>query len=244
MTAAAVQVPVSPILFSGDMVRAILDGRKTQTRRVIKPQPKGEPRPLSEWSVGIANACGDHSPDPAKLARHSAMLAGQIFPFANAEGRLHSPACPYGSPGCRLWVRETCLRMRTEVGSLGGNPELDEFMYADHDDYDVCYPSKSDAIDLGWRVCPSIFMPRVASRLTLELTDVRVERVQSISEEDCRAEGCAGGHDSIPDYNFSATPREHFHHVWDSINAKRNGGAFAWARNPFVWCLTFRKVDV
>jgi len=88
-----------------------------------------------------------------------------------------------------------------------------------------------------WR--PSIHMPRWASRLSLDIVSVRVERLQDISEEDARAEGCSGGHDSIPGYAFSATPREHFRHLWGSIN-----GAESWDANPWVWVISFKRTEV
>lgn len=115
--------------------------------------------------------------------------------------------------------------MATEIGSKVGNPEFDEIMYVDALDYDLCVPTKDQKIDLGWRVKPSIFMPRWASRLTLEITEVRVERLQDISEEDARAEGT----ESVVGFAFA----------WDSLNAKRGYG---WNVNPWVWCIAFEIV--
>jgi hypothetical protein len=84
---------------------------------------------------------------------------------------------------------------------------------------------------------PSIHMPRRLSRILLEIVAIRVERLQDISEADCVAEGCAGGHGSIPGYGYSATPAEHYRWLWELIN-----GAGSWDANPWVWCLTFKRV--
>jgi len=87
-----------------------------------------------------------------------------------------------------------------------------------------------------WR--PSIHMPRWACRLVLEIVSVRVERLQDISDAECIAEGCPGGHGAIPGYGYNATPYEHYRWLWESIN-----GAGSWAANPWVWCITFRRVS-
>ncbi|GAB2798886.1 hypothetical protein GCM10027040_27260 [Halomonas shantousis] len=89
----------------------------------------------------------------------------------------------------------------------------------------------------AWHKRPSLFMPCWASRITLEIVSVRIERLLDLSYEDAIAEGCAGGHGSIPGYGYSSTPREHFRHLWDSIN-----GADSWDANPWVWCITFRRI--
>jgi hypothetical protein len=236
-----------PILFSGPMVRAILEGRKSQTRRVVKPQPTGEPRPISEWSRGLAAACHDDSPDPSKLAAHSGKLIGRIFPFTTQSGSLMSPSCPYGVPGDRLWVRETIYNGDDNKWRRRADDSLIEL---DADDERVPYM-------IAWahhqerEVVPSIFMPRWASRITLEVTGVRMERVQEISETDAKAEGvteipikintegyantdtgavCGGG--ALPAIASYAL-------LWDFLNAKRGYG---WNKNPLVWVIEFRRV--
>lgn len=169
-----------PILFSGEMVRAILDGRKTQTRRVIKPQ--GEPYTIEDVDV---------------------------------------LKCPYGIPGDRLWVRETFADLR---GMGFGH----KWAYR----ADTPEGSESDRIRIGYGVRwkPSIHMPRWASRITLEITDIRVERVQDITYIDAKAEGV--------EYEKGYTdPREAFATLWNSINAKRDYG---WAMNPWVWIIEFK----
>ena len=183
-----------PILFSGAMVRALLDDRKTQTRRVVKA-PKGS------------------APE----------YAGVDF------------ACPYGAPGDRLWVRETWAR--------SGRADGTRFRVVHYQATDTLRtipdaPGEQSEIDYRWR--PSIHMPRWASRITLEITDVRVERVEDISDADAEAEGCTGG-GHVPEYSEEspATPYEEYAWLWDTLNEKRG---YSWNSNPWVWALTFRRV--
>ena len=207
-----------PILFSASMVRALLADTKSQTRRIVKPRPTGEPRPLSEWSAGLAHACHDHSPDPDKLHAHSERLRGRIFPFTSDSGGLYSPSCPYGRPSDLLWVRETHY-----VWSAG---------YKDGRGRHISYRASEPDAPCTWT--PSIHMPRWASRLTLRITDVRIERLQDISDEDAEAEGWPG-----PDENnsiASAYPIAWYSQLWESIN-----GADSWASNPWVWVVSFER---
>jgi hypothetical protein len=211
MSAAPKLSPVreKPILFSGPMVRAILEGTKRQTRRVLNPQPAPNdagwyPSPLHPRALHYASE------------RH--LRKGLPIDF-----------CPYGQPGDRLWVRETW-------GPCAGG---------------VVYRASEDptACPDGGKWKPSIFMPRWASRLTLEVTEVRVERLQEISEEDAKAEGAlfhdGGGighsgwrHD--PNHGFVyPSARSSFAGLWDSINADRA----PWASNPWVWVVGFRRVQ-
>ena len=184
-----------PILFSGPMVRAILDGRKTQTRRPVKPQPI-----------------------PFGLDNRPWMPVGGVH-----QDRW---LCPIGQPGDRLWVRETWRQFDAGIECAC----YDECFCRRHRGKPI-YRADCDSED-KWR--PSIHMPRWASRITLEITRVWVERVQDITEEDAKAEGCCGGHSSIPGYAFSATPREHFRHIWQSIYG-------TWDANPWVWAVEFRR---
>jgi hypothetical protein len=184
-----------PILFSGPMVRAILEGRKTQTRRPLRRQPNYTPRMLYVPYRGGKRICVRDDKN--------------FYDYWNW--------CSYGVPGDRLWVRETWFQGYATV------------YRADHPE---CQPSGYSADK--WR--PSIFMPRWASRLTLEITDVRVQQVQAISEADANAEGC-----DLParDQDWSQC-RRWYQDLWDSINAKRGCG---WATNPWVWALTFRRIN-
>jgi hypothetical protein len=194
-----------PILFSSEIVRAILEGRKTQTRRVIK----GEPNNIRWSPIQIGN---------------------RVEGWEDNHGKPYN--CPYGIPGDRLWVRETWAvapiaihyRADNNFMSLADEPRLLE------------YESTK-----GWR--PSIFMPRWASRILLEITNIRAERLQDISETDAILEG------TIPNRLYSDMFRsmhkysEHicaFHDLWDSINAKRG---YPWESNSWVWVIEFRKVE-
>jgi hypothetical protein len=187
----------TPILFSAEMIRAILDGRKTQTRRVV----------IDKY------------------------LPGPEATHCELGGFIPSP-CPYGQIGDRLWVKETFLL----VG--GGSGDI-----FDEQNARVVYRATNDGPDAWvspvWR--PSIFMPRWASRILLEVTNVRVERVQSISEADVRAEGIqVVGYGDYPD-QFSG--KHLYQDLWDKLNGEREGGIYAWAKNPFCWCVTFRRLD-
>lgn len=211
-----------PILFSGPMVRAILDGRKTMTRRIVKPQP------LSGY------AFADYKTDlgyPASLGR---LWAGW-WPSDRRDGSPIYYKCPYGQPGDRLWVRETWA----EVGTL------DPGFLVYRATYPECLPAGlenvPDASAVRWR--PSIHMFRWASRSILEITAVRVERLHDISEEDARAEGCppclglsecGGGCDCCE----SARPVKWFRDLWSAIN-----GAGSWDSNPWVWSVSFNRVE-
>lgn len=228
-----------PILFSGEMVRAILDGRKTQTRRVVK---------LRDPSQTYAAYDDDGWPM-----------------YVDAYGDWHRDRCPYGQPGDRLWVRETWTadvgtRLSDYKGawwhqvpaSLRTRRSMEMLYYrADDSRYhgldDLTYqlqragqysaelrrsawtPRAEDWDGVRWQ--SSIHMPRWASRITLEITDVRVERIQDISNHDAYREGA------------SVSPNDDgkgaFALLWDSINAKRG---YSWKSNPWIWALTFREV--
>jgi hypothetical protein len=219
-----------PILFSGEMVRAILDSRKTQTRRVIKPMSKKQ----AKWLT----------PELINTVPHGEMLGGgwqMHHPHADTDDlgvyvKYDSPLgwvkCPYGKPGDLLWVRETWASHEymddTKPSEFTEGAQMLPVWYRANNQMHNVNQGK-------WR--PSIFMPRWASRITLRVTDVRVERVQDISEADARAEGVlkAGGA-SLSLY----TARHHFSQLWDRINAKRGYG---WDVNPWVWVVEFRLVD-
>lgn len=216
-----------PILMSAPMVRAILDGRKTVTRRVMKPQPDGEPAPMEAWSRGLAGACHDHNPCAEKVKAHADRLRGRVFPFCGKHG-MYSPTCPYGQPGDRLWVRE----------AFGHFERNDTLKPGDT----IYYRADGECVELQpWR--PSIHMPRWASRITLEVTGVRVEKLQDISEADAIAEGIEAEGDEWRDYlmphtQCCLTPRSSYRTLWESIH-----GPGSWDANPFVWVVTFRRID-
>lgn len=192
-----------PILFSAPMVRAILEGRKTQTRRIVKPQPKLN-------------------------------FTAPVMAFY-ADGGV--PACPYGQPGDRLWVRENGWQRpeRTPKQMREGADTWKSYYY-DADDISI------DDIDFfrrnGFNRRPSIHMPRWASRITLDITGVRVERLHGINWMDAVAEGC---NDPRTPEKYTGTnqpcgdPVAEYMRLWNSIN-----GPGSWAANPLVWVVEFK----
>lgn len=199
-----------PILFSGEMVRAILDGTKTQTRRVVKMpaavqfEPEQGDTPADLNDLQEMAWFDDHEAGPGFYAWLSEYPEEGSMPVR----------CPYGEPGERLWVRETFAPAW-----------CGDWVYAA--DYSKERLAEKDARGF-WK--PSIHMPRQASRLTLEVTAVRVERLQDISEADARAEGCPA--------QAPGLPRHWYAQLWDRIN-----GAGAWDANPWVWVVEFHKVE-
>ena len=211
-----------PILFSAPMVRAILEGQKTQTRRAVKPQPEWT-EPASVWAF-----CEDGRSGPGWYAHND------DYP---EEGALFY-RCPYGQPGDRLWVRESGWERpwRTAKMMREGADTWPRYAYAADgwDDQD-----RADFKAWGFKSLPSIHMPRWASRILLEIVSVRVERLQDISEGDAVAEGCETvcmtptGED-----NGSAIyGPDGYAALWDRIN-----GAGAWEANPWVWVIEFKRV--
>lgn len=199
-----------PILFSGEMVRAIIEGSKTQTRRVIK-----------EKDNGISIIFDEENPSP--------------YYYSKKDDKWKRRECPYGQIGDQLWVRETFTELKDEIhyradciGSL---------------DYNL----------IGWK--PSIFMPKVASRITLEITNVRVEGIQNISDSDAISEGirevtkdsdlkkyCIYDKCDYSSVAWSEMPRsakEAFSKLWNSINEK---SGYGWNNNPWVWVIEFKIV--
>lgn len=247
-----------PVLFSGPMVKALIDGRKTQTRRMVKPQPEPDFRTVKQdggghwiwWS-------GPDRPGLGEFTRRA---------YPNGEG----VRCPYGRAGERLWVKETFAR-RLDV-----DPK-EEPEKARH--YALCRADGTGLDEPHWhsyphRWTPAIHMPRWASRLTLEITEVRVQRLGEISEEDAVAEGirvrpgddlshgkvgyqgcypglyhmaagdglccCSAVKPPRTDVRYGtrlSPPLCAFREIWDSINARRD---YSWESNPWVWCIAFR----
>lgn len=214
-----------PILFSGPMVRAILDGRKTQTRRVIKCccNCGHLGRLLGDWALSIPphqwdgestdvlwGWTGDQSPQKGDFVE-----VWQTDVDDHASGPV---PCPYGVPGERLWVRETwCMYpMASNDGAAG-----------------IIYRATSDNIPKGmWK--PSIHMRRIHSRINLEITGLRVERLQDINETDARAEWAEQLHSEFGSGSF----RDGFQSLWHKIN-----GPDSWASNPWVWVIEFKKIN-
>jgi hypothetical protein len=226
-----------PILFNGEMVRAILEGRKTQTRRTMKSQP----------------------------SRDTRGTMSKVFPAnANFDDGRAVYRCPSGKPGDRLWVRETWrpyswypnewtvqFKADNKVSDIAIPDTLKGLDWHDRlieQLSDECISAGMELDDDGlfqwdgvdnpikWR--PSIHMPRWASRITLEVTDVRVQRVQEISEEDAQAEGVIQSCACSPDQEWNY--RGGFLSLWHSIYAKHG---FGWDVNPWVWAITFGRVN-
>lgn len=217
-----------PILFSAPMVRAILAGTKSQTRRVVKPVP-------------------------------STLVDGFYLPFKDEPNNWHGfggdlihwyGSCPYGQPGDRLWVRETWMPdppcdgtwgytawAGCREGQIAAVPE--QFRKPEFCNYRASWPHKED----GMRWTPAIHMPRWASRITLEVTGVRVERLQDISEADALAEGIVQLRDGgfgLPagEHYHAADPRISYWSLWEHIN-----GTGSVEANPWVWCVAFRHLE-
>ena len=209
-----------PIIFSAPMVRAILDGRKTMTRRVVKPQPPAR-------GVGMR----DH-----KMALSTDDEGENLHVYSQSAGSGSWTArCPYGQPGDRLWVRETfALRQDCE-------PDTDKARH-----YAMYRADGGDAADpmnwhdYGGKWKPSIFMPRWASRITLEVTGVRVEMLQAISQSNVFAEGLHNAQQSEIEMRVGHTlsAQQCYFELWDQINAKRA----PWASNPWVFVIEFKRI--
>lgn len=198
-----------PIIMTGESVSAIIDGRKTQTRRVIRPQPESK---IIYFTQNKDDGFHDY------------------------KNRFH---CPYGVVGDRLWVRE-----RIDNGLQACN------FYYHADNKGVGQNNYNWILARGWkfkRVIPSVFMPKILARIWLEITNIRVEKVQDISQEDIEAEGL--WHTSA-EYRHEicvwrncveaihSTRVKYFRQLWDSLNAKRG---YDWSENPFVWVIEFKR---
>jgi len=232
-----------PILFNDAMVRAILEGRKTQTRRALNPQP------LDEYG----RLLGPELYSPTVIDRYGCEQPGPEVFGAYTEDGDFGIKCPYGKPGDRLWVRENFLQlMRGEVAAG------DVKYLATEDPRSTATPRN---IGFWWRKRPSIHMPRWASRITLEITGVRVERLQDISEADAKAEGAQHfpdlpgkspyGQDcrwsmEQPDsvYKCLSSARWAFANYFCKIAGKASKGLHdpePWDANPWVWVIEFRR---
>jgi hypothetical protein len=220
-----------PILFNTEMVKAILDSRKTETRRIVKPQPNGGVRKSPFVQSGLE------------------------------DGHGYEIRCPFGQPGDRLWVRETWrIGAWREDGRFAidyaASPELTRTPWVtitddlDNQKTERYWISVTDELEakgvscdedgnyhwepgkapLNWK--PSIHMPRWASRINLEITNIGVERLQDIDDTDAEREGCDGA-DFKPGYSTNE-----FRKLWESIN-----GQGSWAANPWVWVVEFARIS-
>ena len=212
-----------PIIFNADMVRAVLDGRKTQTRRIMREQPEVIPKEDEHGKPGF------------------------WIPFNAGKTMVRNDdmhiACPFGLKGDRLWVRET-FRVHsraTDVATLVYKASEQQSWTQQTHRVPIEKCNKPAVVD-KWT--PSIHMPRWASRITLEITGVRVERLWDITEDDAKAEGC-----TFEALRFKPDTREveemghtavhQFGGLWQSIY-----GADSWQANPWVWVIEFKRVEV
>ena len=235
-----------PTIFSTDMVRAILGGRKTQTRRIIKPQPyKSDRNPpnYSDIAVGDLFICPDYFPTEEK--------GGRVIIECESLGTYHCMGinafvdkhCPYGQVGDRLWVRESIL-LQTEKGS----PYFDVLYCADKShldnkhELDDWFMSYSNWYGLGKdkQIIPSTHMKKELCRIFLEITNIRVEQIQDIDAEEAEAEGIRRPKRLCPDRHDEYI-LERFQRLWDSLNAKRGYG---WDKNPWVWIIEFKRTNL
>lgn len=235
------------IIFNSEMVRAILDGRKTQTRRIINPQPELTQKSGFKWKGGLFGAGSDDRETNRNFAHKK---------------------CPFGKVGDRLWVRETFALLGNEDGVCvdwndnilkAGEEQAARIYKASCEQKDGDYGLWSIPDDADWKPhtdnhkydgtwTPSIHMPRWASRITLEITDVRVEHLQDISDQDALAEGIVtgryGNDDNwregfyLPNSNQPyQTAKAAFCALWQSIY-----GVDSFYENPWVWVIEFKKV--
>lgn len=214
-----------PILFNSEMVCATIDGRKTHTRRIINPQPTLSDSSGFNWK-GRAYGLGA-SP-------------------SETERNFSKWSCKHGKVGDRLWVRETFQPVFADGFDHNSVARSD---YKTGRGYKCSYPATDgiqefiDAEDnVTDRCTPSIHMPRWASRITLEITGVRAERLQDISEADAKAEGIQKAWQYADCYYTPsgdyASARVAFQRLWESIN-----GPESWDANPFVWVIEFKRVE-
>ncbi len=229
----ATETKERPILYSGPMIRALLAGTKTQTRRMIKPQPcNPETFGISPvWGSGVRRG-------EDRFSIHAAF---------NVDGKRVDRwlPCRYGKPGDRLWVRETCRETfdiddrRVMEYHAGGTRLIVDGPAIAHGEH------RCTSILPKWR--PSIHMPRWASRITLEITDVRVQRLQEISDQAALAEGVVKVREACYVVRGSKSDKAGIGHtspvtafamLWDEIN-----GDGAWELNPWVWAVSFKLLS-
>ncbi|MFP5223146.1 MAG: hypothetical protein ACLGSA_12720 [Acidobacteriota bacterium] len=204
-----------PILFSGPMVRAILDGRKTQTRRVVN-------------------------------LKHVHDIDDTGTPMIQVNGLWRNALCPCGQAGDRLWVREAFQPLWSKDAVACGNAD-----YETGHGYNVLYPASEAPVEwydmrnerLTTACKPSIHMPRWACRILLEITGVRVERLQEISDDDAEAEGIERRwtclNPGTGSYAHANDVHDDFRSLWDSLATP----GFTWAENPWVWVVEFKRLE-
>lgn len=219
-----------PILFNGAMVRAILEGRKTVTRRPVKggqipTECHDEPDPAFRWSA---------------IGQHDRRYGFNVFGATEGECAKQLAEygrCPYGQPGDRLWVRETFAAL--SAGEY--EPVKPRYGYGQEIRFAATDPlSDCDVGVRGYAWRPSIHMPRWACRILLEVTDVRVERLQDITYEQAAAEGIQRDHRMWFATDEGGKAFQHPEHAFAELWRKTGGD---WHANPWVWVVEFKRVE-
>lgn len=218
---------IKPILFNTEMVRAILDGRKTCTRRSVS---------FRQFLGMLPDKCKNAAPD--EFLKGKRMMFKPYCDMTDAELIMTAYKAPYKyEPGDILYVRETwCALPVNEAGHMRG-----------HSVY--YYKADGDLRPEGWRGKwkPSIHMPKEAARIWLRVTDVRVERLQDVTENGAKAEGAIDNrgfiHSPENEYDSIHTAREHFTEIWNNTIKKSDLDRFGWNANPWVWMIEFERCE-
>ena len=216
-----------PILFNTEMVRATLDGRKTCTRRSVSSR---------QFLGMLPDKCKNAAPD--EFLKGKRMMFKPYCDMTDAELIMTAYKAPYKyEPGDILYVRETwCALPVNEAGHMRG-----------HSVY--YYKADGDLRPEGWRGKwkPSIHMPKEAARIWLRVTDVRVERLQDVTEDGAKAEGAIDNrgfiHSPENEYDSIHTAREHFTEIWNNTIKKSDLDRFGWNANPWVWMIEFERCE-
>jgi len=228
---------IKPILFSTSMVVAILEGRKTMTRRIVSEKIVDQWLEYDEWQLSVAPA-------------GSTLATPKSFFTSRARCNV----------GCTIWVRETTYLFGRWAKNGKTKTGKQKYKFVWNQEYPVLYAAdeKPDKIckgheEVGYYKRPSIFMPKSAARIWLKVTGVRVERVQKITEEDAVMEGFAGmecdclhtnlgyfGCENCLNTGWRISPKTEFSELWDHLNAKRG---YPWASNPWVFIYCFSRIS-
>lgn len=214
-----------PILFNTEMVRANLDGRKSCTRRLVKTRRK--------------DACGFY----VTRKKTDGTFAG-IYEYDENESVFDNPLEPLYQPGDILYVRETVWQKTGHYLDVDGETKAvwcNEFKYVSTDE------KPETGWNYSWAKRPSIHMPKEAARIWLKVTDVRVERLQEITEAGAEAEGAVNNigmiHAPDNEYDHIHTAKEHFIEIWNSTIKKSDIDRYGWDANPYVWVIEFERCE-
>ena len=234
-----------PILMNGAMVRATLAGDKTQTRRIVKPS-----RQYPFEFIGSGTKADSDWNDPSCWGFMSEDGDAWLLKDGTNYSDAHQIPCPYGQPGDRLWVRETYYAFGRWETRFSAKKKRDEWHFVDMtrdtdrlyqfgaESIEPCLRARDPGILPTWWKRPSIFMPRAACRILLEIVSVRVERLQDISEQDAIAEGAMfWAQEQETQVKDTSDARHAFMDLWQSIN-----GPGSWDLNPWVWVVEFRRI--